>query len=169
MYSMKRTMCGVERNRCARSITAFSFMPRFTTASILIGCNPAASAASMASSTRATGKSASFIARNVASSSESRLIVTRSSPADFSARAFASVSSDPFVVNVKSRMPAIDRSSATSRSRSRRKSGSPPVRRIFSTPLCTNARATRASSSYVSSSSRRRNWKSFPNTSFGMQ
>jgi hypothetical protein len=57
-----------------------SFAPRLTTMLILSGVRPALAAASMPSSTRATGKSTSFIARNVASSSESRLTVTRFRP-----------------------------------------------------------------------------------------
>ena len=78
-----------------------SFTPRFTTMLILIGSRPAAAAASMPSSTFATGKSASFIARKVASSSESRLTVTRFRPAFFNACAcFAS--SEPLVVSVSS-------------------------------------------------------------------
>ncbi len=67
----------------------------------LSGASPAAAAASMPSSTRATGKSTSFIARNVASSSESRLTVTRLSPASARLRAFFA-SSAPLVVSVRS-------------------------------------------------------------------
>ena len=78
-----------------------SFTPRFTTMLILIGSRPAAAAASMPSITFATGKSASFMARKVASSSESRLTVTRCKPACFSATAFFA-SSEPFVVKVSS-------------------------------------------------------------------
>ena len=44
----------------------------------LSGVRPASSAASIPSSTRATGKSIPFIAPKTASSSESRLTVTRS-------------------------------------------------------------------------------------------
>jgi hypothetical protein len=46
----------------------------------LIGASPAAAAASIPASTFSTGNSTSFIARNVASSSESRLTVTRLKP-----------------------------------------------------------------------------------------
>src|SRR6267154_2187089 len=62
-------------------MTESSFAPRFTTMLILIGASPAAAAASMPLSTSETGKSASFILRNTASSSESRLTVTRVRPA----------------------------------------------------------------------------------------
>ena len=72
---------------------------------ILIGARPAAAAASMPSSTRATGKSTSFIARKVASSSESRLTVTRFRPASRRLRAFFA-SSEPLVVSVRSRSPS---------------------------------------------------------------
>ena len=48
---------------------------------ILTGARPASIAASIPSRTRATGKSIPFIAPNTASSSESRLTVTRCSPA----------------------------------------------------------------------------------------
>ena len=47
MYSIKRTMCPVPLNRRARSTTPSSFTPRCTTASILMGRSPAASAAAM--------------------------------------------------------------------------------------------------------------------------
>ena len=107
-------------------------MPRFTTTLILIGASPAAAAASMPSSTLATGKSTSFIARNVASSSASRLTVTRVRPASTRLRAFFA-SSEPLVVSVRSRSPSFA-SISTSRSTFRRSSGSPPVRRILATP-----------------------------------
>ena len=80
---------------------------------ILTGPRPAAAAASMPSITLATGKSASFIARNVASSSESRLTVTRSRPAFFSAAACLA-RSEPLVVKVTSAESSA--SSATRRS-----------------------------------------------------
>ena len=82
----------------------------------------------MASSTRATGNPASLSAMNTASSRESRLTVTRRSPAAASAGALPA-SSAPLVVRAMSRMPPILASSATSFSRSRRSSGSPPVSR----------------------------------------
>ena len=61
----------------------------------------------MPSSTRLTGKPTSFMARNVSSSSESRLTVTRRRPAATSASAFWG-SSAPFVVSATSRPPSAD-------------------------------------------------------------
>jgi len=92
------------------------------------------------------------IVPNTASSSESRLTVTRRSPASASGRA-SPRSADPFVVSVRSSdSPSARRSAASIAMRSgrlRRTSGSPPVIRSFSTPSSTNARATRSSSSNV--------------------
>src|SRR6185437_12550953 len=85
MNSMNRTMRPLPRKWRAISTTWWSFTPRFTTMFTLTGASPAASAASMPSRTRATGKSTSFIARKVSSSSESRLTVTRLRPASLSA------------------------------------------------------------------------------------
>jgi hypothetical protein len=123
-----------------------------TTAFTFTG-KPSAAAASIPSSTRATGKSTSFIAWKVSSSSESRLTVTRSSPAAASAFAFGA-SSDAFVVRVSSAPSGA--SSAISRSTSLRTSGSPPVSRSLLTPSPTKTDATRAISSNVSSSLRSR-------------
>jgi hypothetical protein len=121
-----------------------------TTAFTFTG-SPAAAAASIPSSTRATGKSTSFMAVKVSSSSESRLTVTRLSPA--SARAWAlRASRDAFVVSVTSTPSAA--SCSTRRSMSRRRRGSPPVRRTFSTPPSTKTRATRVISSNERSSLR---------------
>ena len=57
----------------------------------------------------------------------------------------------------------------TSSSSPLRSSGSPPVRRIFSTPCATAILASRVISSKVSSSSRSMNAKSLPKICFGMQ
>ena len=89
----------LERQRCAIATMPPSLTPRLTTMLILTGASPSAAAVSMPSSTFATGKSASFIARKVASSSESRLTVTRWSPAWASAPACLA-RSEPFVVSV---------------------------------------------------------------------
>ena len=70
----------------------------------LTGASPASMAASMPSRTFATGKSMPFIAPNTASSSESRLTVTRRSPASASGPASAR-SADPLVVRVRSISP----------------------------------------------------------------
>ena len=132
------------------------------------GASPASAAAAIASSTRATGKAAPLRAMNAASSRESRLTVTRRRPAAASARTLRA-SSAPLVVRAMSWMPPIPASIATSRSRSRRSSGSPPVSRSFRAPSPAKTRPSRVSSSKVSSSARGRNAKSRPNTSRGMQ
>ena len=133
-----------------------SFSPRRTTMLIFTGASPAASAASIPASTRATGNSTSFMHLNTVSSSESRLTVTRFSPAAASAGA-CSASSEPFVVSVRS-MSGICASIPTSTSRPRRMSGSPPVRRIFFVPRLAKTAASLASSSKVRSCSFGRNW-----------
>src|SRR5207249_11030383 len=66
-----------------------SFTPRLVTMLILIGPSPAACAASIPARTFATGKSTSFMDRKTASSSESRLTVTRFRPASLRPRAFS--------------------------------------------------------------------------------
>ena len=103
---MKRRMWPVPRKCRASSTTWSSLTPRLTTAFTLTP-RPAAEAASIPSSTRLTGKPTSFMARNVASSSESRLTVTRWRPAATSASAFWG-SSAPFVVSATSRPPSAD-------------------------------------------------------------
>jgi hypothetical protein len=123
-----------------------------TTAFTFTG-KPAAAAASIPSSTRETGKSTSFMAWKVSSSSASRLTVTRSSPAAASAFAFGA-SSEAFVVSVSSAPSGA--SLPISTSTSRRTSGSPPVKRSFVTPRPTKTRATRSISSNESSSFRSR-------------
>src|SRR5579872_421394 len=150
------------------SQTWWSFTPRLTTIFTLMGWSPARSAAAIPSSTWSTEKPTSFIAVKTLLSRESRLTVTRSSPAARSAAALRG-SSEPFVVSVRSRTPSMSRSMATSRSISFRSSGSPPVSRIFSTPWATNRPVRRTISSKLSSSARGRKAKSRPNTSFGMQ
>ncbi len=87
MYSMNRRMWPLPRKCRASSTIWSSLTPRLTTA-LTFTFRPAAAAAAIPSSTRLTGKPTSFIARNVASSSESRLTVTRRSPAAASASAF---------------------------------------------------------------------------------
>ena len=143
MYSMKRSATSRPRKWRAIGRISWSLVPRLTTMLTLIGPRPARSAASMPRSTSATGKSASFMRRKIASSIASRLTVTRPSPAAFSAAALRA-RIEPLVVSVRSSgSPSALRSSAsiaTSRSRSRRSSGSPPVRRIFRTPWATNRR-----------------------------
>ena len=136
------------------------------------GSRPASWAAAIPSRTFATGKSTPFIAEKTASSSESRLTVTRRRPASRSAAA-SFRRAEPFVVSVRSSSPPSGRRRAASiemrTGRSRRTSGSPPVIRSFSTPSSTKARATRSISSKLSTSAFGRNAKSGPKISFGMQ
>ena len=77
MYSMTRRIAPVSRDQRAMVRMLDSLRPRFTTMLILIGARPASRAAAIPSTTRAAGKSTPFIERNVSSSSESRLTVTR--------------------------------------------------------------------------------------------
>ena len=168
MYSMNRKANSGPRKRRAMGRILASLTPRLTTMLIFTGRNPACRAASIPASTRATGKPTSFIAAKTLSSSESRLTVTRCSPAARNSPACAA-SKDPLVVSVKSRMPSTPASIRTNRPKSRRSSGSPPVRRIFSTPKLAKMRASRVISSNVSNSLRGRNRKSVPKTSRGMQ
>src|ERR1019366_974493 len=95
--------------------------------------------------------------------------VMRLRPASRRASALSRVSSAPFVVSAMSSTPRMRDSIATSRSMSRRRSGSPPVRRNLATPSRTNSCARRAISSKVNNSARSRKAKSRPKTSFGMQ
>ena len=102
----------------------------------------------------------------MASSIASRLTVTRSSPAADSAGAYLG-SRTPFVViAISTSLNAIIEINSWRFLRSR---GSPPVRRIFSTPRDTNIPAILSISSNVMISSRFMNGKSFPKTSLGMQ
>ncbi len=166
MYSMKRRTWPLPRKRSASATIPSSFTPRLTTALTFTG-SPAAAAASIPSSTRSTGKSTSLSARKVASSTESRLTVTRSRPARASASAFCA-SSAPFVVSASS-SSGIAASSSTRCSTLRRTSGSPPVMRTVRTPSPAKTPTTRAISSRLSSSRRSRKACSRPKTSFGMQ
>ncbi len=165
MYSMNRSTCPVCRKCAAIGRMDCSFTPRRTTMFTLTGASPAAAAAAMAASTRATGNRASL---NMSSSSESRLTVTRRRPAAASAVALPA-SSAPLVVRAMSWTPSMAASIATSFSRSRRSSGSPPVSRSLRTPSPAKTRASRANSSKVSNCSRGKNTKSRPKISRGMQ
>src|SRR6266540_52875 len=106
MYSMKRRMCPVPRKWRARSMISSSFRPRLITALTLTG-KPTCAAASIPSRTFRTGKSTSFIARKVMSSSASRLTVTRVRPASASACAFCG-RSEPLDVAANERLAAGD-------------------------------------------------------------
>ena len=150
MYSMKRSTMPVPLKCRAMGRISCALVLRLTTMLILIGPSPAACAASMPCSTSATGKSTSFMRRNTASSSPSRLTVTRCRPAALSDCALRA-SSEPLVVSVRSNcLPSGVRSAASCAIRpstSLRSSGSPPVRRIFCTPCATNTLAIRVISS----------------------
>ena len=146
MYSMKRTMCPLPRKCSTRSSTPSSLTPRMTTALILSDAKPARSAAAMAASTVSTSPRPPDIARNVFASSVSRLSVMRERPAVRSASTF-SASRLPFVVIARSDAPGIAASWRTSSGRSRRSSGSPPVRRSLRTPRPTKMRDRRSISS----------------------
>src|SRR4029450_8175308 len=168
MYSMTRTIRPLARAKRASWTRPWSLTPRLTTVFSLTGHNPAFWAAAMPSSTRARGTPLSFIARNTPSSSESRLTVTRDRPASRSARALPA-SSAPLVVNARSRIPSTAATMATSRSRSRRTSGSPPGGLPVVTPREAAAPTTRVISSNVRISARGRKAWSRPKISLGMQ
>jgi hypothetical protein len=150
MYSMNRRIAPRWRAQRAIGRTLPSLIPRRTTMFTLIGASPASNAASMPSSTFATGNSIPFIAPKTASSSESRLTVTRRSPPSASGRASAR-RAEPLVVRVKSTSPPSGRRMAASiairSGRFRLTSGSPPVIRSLATPSETKIRAARSISS----------------------
>ena len=93
-------------------------------------------------STSATGKSTSFMRRNTASSSASRLTVTRCRPGVLQrlrlARQQRAVGGRASGRAAGRRACAAAASCSTSISRFLRSSGSPPVRRILRTPCATN-------------------------------
>jgi hypothetical protein len=148
MNSMNRNMYCPPLNLRAIGKISCSFTPLFTTMLIFTGPNPASTAASIPSSTRPTGKSTSFIARKIPSSSASKLTVTRCNPASLNGLA-NTANPDPFVVSVISFNRSISASIATNFVKSRRNNGSPPVSRTFSTPNPANNLATLANSSSV--------------------
>jgi hypothetical protein len=105
----------------------------------------------------ATGKSASFIAWKVASSSESKLTVTRSRPAAFKAFAY------PLEGGAVGGEREVDAGSAARSNRHQpvdvpcAAGGSPPVSRTFSVPAAWKRRARRTISSNVRTSACGRN------------
>ena len=168
MYSMSRSTCPPARANSTRSSNPSSLTPRRRTVLSLIGPSPASYAAAMPERTRCSGTLVSPSSAKTAGSSESSDTVTRLSPA--SARPAArSVSSEPLVVSAMSSMPGVWATWRTSTSRSRRSSGSPPVRRTLVTPSSAKTRISRPSSSKLSSSERGRKAWSGPNSSRGMQ
>ncbi len=152
MYSMNRTSAFTAPAYSTRSTSSSSFTPRMTTVSSLRPGQPSRATVSMPSSTRAwllrRVRNRKRSGRNV-----SRLTVTRWRPA---ARRLAacSPSSTPLVVTARSRRRGLSARSRTSWSRSRRRSGSPPVRRTLWTPRSAKTSTSCAISSNVSTSSR---------------
>ena len=157
MNSMNRTSMFFSRPNVARAIISSSFTPRCTTAFTFTGAMPTAIAASMPSSTEASS-SRLVICLNFSRFNVSRLTLMRRKPARFkSAATNASVA--PLVVTATSiGWPANGESAvagtvSTARAeisfvRWARTVGSPPVRRMPSTPKrSTQMRATRAISS----------------------
>jgi hypothetical protein len=167
MNSMKRSVSPRSRKYAQRSKMPPSFTPRWTTQLILTG-RPAATAASMPRSTRSRPRPRPLSCAKVASSSESTLMLRRSSPASRSSGANFS-RNQPLVVSATSGTRTSRLSARTISGTSGRNSGSPPVRRIFSTPSATNTCASRVSSPGVMSWPSRKNACPGPNTSAGMQ
>ena len=130
-------------------------MPLIATALIFTGSNPASFAARIPSITCSNpGRRVSCWNRS--GSIVSRLTLIRRSPASQSG--FASGARRiPLVVRPMSLIPGIAAILATSRGRSRRTSGSPPVSRILSIPSGTTIRTNRSISSKLRSRLRARN------------
>jgi hypothetical protein len=175
MYSIMRNVCPLARANSTSAGISVSFTPRRITAFSLICVKPASAAAATPSRTLSRGSALPDIRVNVSGVSESSETVIRFSPAARSGSA-SLASSEPFVVRAMSSgsppstsLASSARKSATSRSRSRRTSGSPPVMRSVRAPSATSSRATTAISSKVSNSARGRKAKFGPNTSAGMQ
>ena len=150
MTSMKRNCQGRSIVRAARSTTSSSLKPRITTALSLIGVRPASSDAAMPASTSRTSPQR-VMRLNLAGSSESMLMFTRSRPAALSGRA-SLPSFSPLVVIAISRVFGSERISATMSIRLGRTVGSPPVRRNLSKPSIDAARRAVLISASVSNS-----------------
>ena len=145
MYSMKRISRPLFRAKPTRSRISSSLIPRMITALILIGDMPAPWAAK--SPFRTSSRFPRFVKsrkRSALSVSILTLILLRPAAARLPA---CSASSAPFVVSDRSPKPSIFARRATSLCRSFRTRGSPPVRRIFSTPNSRKSRANRSISS----------------------
>ena len=134
MYSMKRISAPSRAASCTRGPISSSFTPRMSTVSIL---KPGNTRAAASSPSRTRGSSSDRVsAVNRAASSVSRLTVIRCSPAAFSAFAIGA-SRMPLVVSATSSHGTAATSCAISTGRSRRNSGSPPVRRRREAPAAT--------------------------------
>ena len=117
-----------------------SFIPRSSTALILIGCSPASRADSSPANTSSM-RSLCVSLMKVSRSKVSRLTLMRSNPASLSGLA-SSTRRNPFVVNESfgafGRVEILE----TISTMSARNSGSPPVRRTSSIPMDTAAPIT---------------------------
>src|SRR5260370_303799 len=131
MYSMNRTQTSFARAKSAKSATSSSFIPRITTQLIFGGGKPAAMAASIPSSTDFSASRLVMLLK-VSGLRESQLIVRRLRPADLRAEA-RFLSPAPLLVIARSQSPGILDSRIINNSISFRTSGSPPVKRSFST------------------------------------
>ncbi len=153
MNSMKRTSYGCSRANLANGSTSSSVKPRIATALTLIGW--AWGKAASASSPRSTRGSASrrVIAKKRSCCSESIETLKRCTPASTSAAASRS-SRKPLVVTERSSTVGICASIAASLGKSRRTSGSPPVRRTSWTPSSDSSVTSRVISSKLSTASR---------------
>ena len=135
----------VARHRRRTPATSSSFWPRITTQFSLIGPRPAANAASMPARTRSSPGPArdrlETLGRNVSSE-----MLARVSPASRNGRA-SSASNSPLVESAMSSIPGVAGDHRDQRGKSRRISGSPPVRRMLRTPILAAARTIAAISS----------------------
>ena len=133
MYSMNRTSAPIVRPNSIRSTSSSSLTPRITTVSILSASKPAARRGVDAGEDRAHARRTGSGPGSGRGCSVSRLTVMRCRPAARSAAA-CGASSTPLVVSARSRMAGRAASCRRAPVRSRRRSGSPPVRRTRSTP-----------------------------------
>mmetsp|Transcript_36440 Transcript_36440/g.117413 ORF Transcript_36440/g.117413 Transcript_36440/m.117413 type:complete len:324 (-) Transcript_36440:301-1272(-) len=147
MNSMKRTSMGRARARAAKASTSCSFTPRITTQFSLSGLYPSASASSTARSTFASAsRRVSSRKRPRCSVSSERLSLSR--PAACSEGSNLDKATPLVVIAIWRSPSGLSPSSApTTAARSGRTVGSPPVRRILSTPARTKRAARRSSSS----------------------
>ena len=132
MNSMNRSSRCCPKQNLARSTTASSLTSGRGTALILIRSNPACFAASMPSNT--LGKTSRRVTSlNKAGSMVSKLMFKRSKPASLSCRAWLA-NKTAFVVIATSEIPTTFFSMSTRTDNCERTRGSPPVKRIRSTP-----------------------------------
>jgi len=147
MYSMNRTSALICLPNSSRSTSSSSLTPRMMTLSIFNPLKPARWAALIPFSTFAW-ESFRVSAIKRSGRSVSRLTVTRCRPASYSAFA-DSANNNPFVVIAKSSIRGLRAIIPTKAERSRRTSGSPPVRRTLVTPSSAKMSTRRLASSNV--------------------